>query len=260
MLFSRTVVLTSGFAFAVSACASGDLGVDGDWADASFEDTDSGVQSDAGATEQPIDTSGLWPRDIDMHRLLEDEDIDGNPCGVTIDQVRDFLEFKGSYLSTFVEGERLAAQIIAEQAAVHDINPVYILARIETESGGVRSAEPIHVEKATGCGCPDGSGCDPSLAGFANQIDCAGNTMRRYWNDLEGQGYTVSGWEVGVEKPTSDPCRVTPENKATAALYTYTPWVGAYAEQCGTSMWGGSSLVARLYFMFLSEYPWGVEP
>ena len=43
-----------------------------------------------------------------------------------------------------------------------------------------------------------------------------------------------------------DPCVVTPENRATAALYTYTPWVGAYGITCGTAMWGGSSLVARL--------------
>ena len=244
--------------FAATGCVSGDLGADGEWS--YFEDADGGVEPDASTMNQPIDTSGFWPRNIDMHRLFEDEDISGNPYAVTIDQVRDFLEYKGSYLATFMESDRLAAQIITEQAAVHNINPVYILARIETESGGVRSAEPIHVEKATGCGCPDGSGCDPLLAGFANQVDCAANLMRRYWNDLEGKGLTVSGWQVGVQKMTFDPCWVTPQNNATAALYTYTPWVGAYAEQCGTSMWGGSSLVARLYYMFLSEYPWGIDP
>lgn len=245
----------------MNACASGDLGADGDWSDAGIDADVADIDVDVadGAMEQS-DAGPPMLRKIDMHRLLEDDEIDGNPYRISVDQLRDFLEFKGSYLSTYIEDGRLAAQIISEQAAVHDINPLYILARIETESGGVRSAEPIHVEKATGCGCPDGSGCDPSLAGFANQIDCAANLMRRYWNDLESNGKTVTGWQVGVEKQTYDPCVVTPQNKATAALYTYTPWVGAYAEQCGTAMWGGSSLVARLYDMFLIEYPWGVDP
>ena len=56
-----------------------------------------------------------------------------------------------------------------------------------------------------------------------------------------------------MAKKTSDNCWVTPANNATAALYTYTPWVGAYASQCGTSQWGGSSLVALLYGNFKSS-------
>ena len=47
---------------------------------------------------------------------------------------------------------------------------------------------------------------------------------------------TISGWKVGVTKSTSDPCQVTPKNRITAALYTYTPWVGAYGIGCGASI------------------------
>ena len=44
-------------------------------------------------------------------------------------------------------------------------------------------------------------------------------------DDLDAKGTTIAGWKVGVAKKTSDGYAVTPANKATAALYTYTPWV-----------------------------------
>jgi hypothetical protein len=50
---------------------------------------------------------------------------------------------------------------------------------------------------------------------------------------------------------------VKPATKATAALYTYTPWVGAYAIQCGRDTVGGSSLVALVFNRYKGEYAWG---
>jgi hypothetical protein len=65
-----------------------------------------------------------------------------------------------------------------------------------------------------------------------------------YLQDLSTNGQTVSGWSVGKtkrsgapynrndasdpgwEKINGQPSYVAPINKATAALYTYTPWVG----------------------------------
>ena len=59
-----------------------------------------------------------------------------------------------------------------------------------------------------------------------------------------------------MTKATSDPCTVTPVNNATAALYTYTPWVGAYAVQCGRATVGGSSLMASIYNRYKTAYAW----
>ena len=80
--------------------------------------------------------------------------------------------------------------------------------------------------------------------------------LRGYLRDLEAGKATVAGWKVNVGKNTLDPCWVVPRNKVTAALYTYTPWVGASGQQCGRKDVGGSSLVALLYHKFKSEYPW----
>jgi hypothetical protein len=84
--------------------------------------------------------------------------------------------------------------------------------------------------------------------------------MEDYFEDLDTRGTTVSGWAVGESKRSQDPCTITPANRATAALYTYTPWVGAYTDSCGRGGVGGSSLVALSYYGFWSGYHWGTEP
>jgi hypothetical protein len=84
------------------------------------------------------------------------------------------------------------------------------------------------LDRAFGCGCPDGGGgrCDAKYSGFEAQAECAASLTADYMKSLEGGGSTVSGWKVGAPKATEDGYTVTPVNRATAALYTYTPWVG----------------------------------
>ena len=187
-------------------------------------------------------------------RLLADGDIEGG-VEITTAQVQRFLERRGSALASFSEGGDSAARIIVAAGRADGISPLYLLARIETESGLVSSGTLAHIGSATGCACPDGQACDPSLAGFATQVRCAAGLMRGYLDDLDTGGATISGWRVGVPRSTLDPCRVTPANRATAALYTYTPWVGAWARGCGTPQWGGSSLVALLHRDFAGDFP-----
>jgi hypothetical protein len=76
-----------------------------------------------------------------------------------------------------------------------------------------------------GCGCPDGDGCASSYRGFNRQVDCMAQLLREFVTQLEGDGTTISGWAVGRSKSTLDGYSVRPANTATAALYTYTPWV-----------------------------------
>jgi hypothetical protein len=182
---------------------------------------------------------------IDQHRLLEDDQLEGDQL-VTSGQVQALLEAEGSALASFVEGGRSAAQWIVQESRAQHISPVYMIARIETESGLIRSGTLHNLLSATGCACPDGEACDPSVAEFGLQVRCAAELARSYLSDLDATNTTISGWGVGRAMWTLDSCRVVPQNRATAALYTYTPWVGAYAEACGTSQWGGSSLVALL--------------
>jgi hypothetical protein len=191
--------------------------------------------------------------------LLADDMVFGGEA-ISASQVGDFLAERGSFLASYDDGGRSAATIIVEQGRRHGVSPLYLLARIQTESSLVTSGTDAHLAAATGCGCPDGGGCDPALSGFASQVDCAALKMKEYVAELDADGVTRAGWRVGSARDTGDPCTVTPANRATAALYTYTPWVGAYAEGCGRSDIGGSSLVALSYYRFWSAYPWGSDP
>lgn len=121
----------------------------------------------------------------------------------------------------------------------------------------MQSGTSTHLAKATGCACPDSKGCSASYAGFGNQIECAAGKLRGYLSDLDVRGSTISGWAPKKRRDSLDPCSVTPGNDATAALYTYTPWVGAYGRQCGRSDVGGSSLVAYVFARYKARYTWG---
>jgi hypothetical protein len=199
--------------------------------------------------DDPLDLAALA---LDRHRLLDDDDLEG-AAGVTVADVQAFLVRKGSALAGYREGELTAARLIVSAARASDIDVVYLLARIEGESGLISSGTFANLGAATGCACPDGELCDPALAGFGRQVRCAAELVRGYLDDLDTRGTTISGWRVGVGRSTLDPCWVVPQNRATAALYTYTPWVGAYAEGCGTARWGGSSLMGLLHRRFARD-------
>ncbi|WP_281255422.1 hypothetical protein [Cystobacter ferrugineus] len=195
----------------------------------------------------------------DMHRLMEDADLTGGST-ITAAQVQQFLQQKGSYLAGYRDpawSNQTAATLIVARSRAHGISPLYMLARIQIESGLIQSGTSNNLSKATGCGCPDSGGCNTSYAGFGNQVECGAAKIRNYLKDLDAGRPTVSGWKVGVTKQTLDPCTVTPATKATAALYTYTPWVGAYAWQCGKDTVGGSSLVSAVFARYRGEYNWG---
>ncbi|MDQ3340033.1 MAG: hypothetical protein M4D80_33150 [Myxococcota bacterium] len=190
---------------------------------------------------------------LDRHRLLEDSELEGDQS-VTAPQIQALLENEGSALAGFVESGRSAAQWIVDESVAQGISPVYMVARIETESGLVRSGTLAYLLTATGCACPDGEACDPSVAEFGLQVRCAAELARSYLADIDARNATISGWGLGVGKYSLEGCYVEPQTRATAALYTYTPWVGAYAT-CGTREWGGSSLVAVLTREFADALP-----
>ncbi len=75
-------------------------------------------------------------------------------------------------------------------------------------------------------------------------------------SELQGRGFpTVSGWSVNTTKTTLDQCAVTPQTNATAALYTYTPYVGAYSDDgCGTKSDGGSTGIAKIYQQMAAQF------
>ncbi|MFY0581328.1 hypothetical protein ACN28S_50100 [Cystobacter fuscus] len=83
--------------------------------------------------------------------------------------------------------------LIVERSKAVGINPLYMLARIQTESSLITSGTSTNLAKATGCGCPDSAGCDTSYAGFGNR-----------WTARPGScAATSRTWTPGAP-----PCRV----------------------------------------------------
>jgi hypothetical protein len=194
---------------------------------------------------------------IDANDVLSDADLTGAQ-GVTATQVQSFLASKGSALAAYVDPQsgRTAADLIVSLSLAAHVSPVYMLSRIEGESGLVTSGSLAYLDSSTGCGCPDSQVCNPANSGFYNQVSCAATTVRGYLDSLASGGSTVSGWRVGAPKDTLDACTVTPSNAATAAMYTYTPWVGQYStSSCGRAGIGGSSLLAMLFQKFAPAFP-----
>jgi hypothetical protein len=204
------------------------------------------------------DVSSELTTRFDIHRLLEDDELTGGG-NISTRMIQEYLTQKGSFLARYSDPTwgLTAAELIVQRSRAYGVSPLYMLARIQTESSLIQSGTSSKLEQATGCACPDGSGCAAVWRGFGNQIECSARKLRGYLDDLDADGTTVTGWQVGVSRRTGDPCVVTPANKATAALYTYTPWVGAYGIQCRVRTdIGGSTLVSLAYARFASEYDW----
>lgn len=75
---------------------------------------------------------------------------------------------------------------------------------------------------------------------FQAQLDCGVYRLRHYLDDIDTKGQTIGGWAPGKQNLTCagtncswEKLPVTPANRATAALWQYTPVVG--------KNWGGYS-------------------
>jgi hypothetical protein len=161
--------------------------------------------------------------------LLSDAEFTDSSA-MSADQIQTFLEkpYCGgrSSLADYSEGGQTAAQMIASAAQINRINPIEFLVRLQVERSLIcKPATDYAIKEALSCGCPDGAPCASAYAGFGKQITCAGGYFRKYLDQISTKGSDFAGWGPGRAKNTLDPYSVTPSNAATAALYTYTPWV-----------------------------------
>jgi hypothetical protein len=148
---------------------------------------------------------------------------------MTVDDVQKFFERSPynnrSWLTGYSAGGKTAAQLVVDAAASTGVHPLMLLARMQVEASLVsKTVRPsqYRIDRALGCGCPDGGGCSSSYRGFGPQLQCGADILRKWYDasiDASGQ------WRKGVARRTLDPRTVTPANHATASLYAYTPWV-----------------------------------
>ncbi len=205
-------------------------------------------------------TSSVTQRPFDRNSVLDDKSMRDAET-LTVADVQKFLDKTPwgtrSALAKYTEGGKSAATIMVDAATTHGINPLEMLVRVQMEQGLVykTTAPAATISLAFGCGCPHSSVCNDSYRGFANQAECAAGTMRRTMDKALTASGTVSGWSRNKAKDTEDGLTIVPKNAVTAALYTYTPWVGEAGG--GKKGVGGVSLHAQVWDRFAESVSYG---
>jgi hypothetical protein len=166
--------------------------------------------------------------------VLEDADI-FDLGSMDLNQLRAFLSSRGTLGQIKVQDIdgvlKPPADIIWRIATSYKLNPKYLLALMQKEQSLVEDPNPSQkqFDWATGFAvCDSCSKNDPAIQdykGFANQLEYAAKQHReRYLLQLLGKGTTISGYAPG-KTTTVDGVAITPNNNATAMLYTYTPHI-----------------------------------
>ncbi|HEY1085845.1 MAG TPA: hypothetical protein VGE34_03930 [Candidatus Saccharimonadales bacterium] len=141
--------------------------------------------------------------------------------------------------STIPTGAKSAAWIIKDAANRYNISPKVLLVKIATESVGPLTSDqwPLFSQYryAMGAHCPDSgpggsANCDQKYAGFSIQMYEAAKLIRGYLDNMDEswwpyrKPYTNNRILWNVEPSGCGAGNVYIQNKATAALYTYTPY------------------------------------
>lgn len=153
-----------------------------------------------------------------------------------------------------------AAEVIYQASQDYRINPQVLLVLLEKEQSLISDTYPNtrQYRSATGYGCPDTAACSAKYYGFKNQVRNAAALFR----DVLDRGYSAypektKGVYIGYN-PNSACGRseVYIENRATAALYRYTPYqpnVAALAAGYGTGD-GCSAYGNRNFYLFFVDW------
>lgn len=129
-------------------------------------------------------------------------------------------------LKSYNQGGKSASQLIYDAAKQYQINPQVLIALLQKEQGLVTDdwPWPIQYRSATGFGCPDNAPCDSQYYGLKNQLSRAANLFREVlnggWSNYPVGNNTIL-WNPNASCGSSN---VNIQNRATSALYRYTPY------------------------------------
>ncbi|MFY9304750.1 MAG: LysM peptidoglycan-binding domain-containing protein [Rhodoluna sp.] len=125
-----------------------------------------------------------------------------------------------------------AAELIYDVARACGINPRVILVKLQKEQGLITSTDPSPraYDFALGMDCPDTpSGCSAASAGFFWQLYKGAGQLNYYSNPAGPFTWLKVGSTVSIlyqaGRPECGRQQFVLQNKATAALYYYTPYV-----------------------------------
>ena len=183
--------------------------------------------------------------DFKPGRLIDDSTFT-NQNSMSASSIQAFLNSKVSTcqagytcLKDYTQNGKSAAQIIFDKSQEFSINPQTMLVLLQKEQILVTDTWPTPTQytKATGFGCPDSSlsvavdanqnGCYDQYEGFTNQVHYAARMFRRIMNNdpAQYQGFSLGNNNVQYHPNTACGApNVFIENRATIALYTYTPY------------------------------------
>lgn len=193
----------------------------------------------------------------------------GNQYGVTYNYQLTYSG--GTYYYHVVDGHfvcmadetfngETAAHIIWQAAQDYKINPRVLIVLLEKEQGLVSDTWPnttLEYRSATGYGCPDTAACDSSYYGFKNQVRNAAELFR-YILDYGSKYYPVGNNTIKYNPDSScGSSTVYIENRATSALYQYTPYqpnAAVLNATPGTTVTCGAYGNANFYRLFTSWF------
>lgn len=118
--------------------------------------------------------------------------------------------------------------VIWQASQLYQINPQVILATLQKEQGLITRSDcpEWRYNTALGYGCPDTEPCNTSAYGFTRQIDYGVWHFKGFYNDSYPVPPITPGSRYIAYNPASS-CggtTVSIQNRATAALYSYTPY------------------------------------
>ncbi len=174
--------------------------------------------------------------DFNPNNILSDASL-GDYNSMTVEQIRDFVDSKGGTLGTYIDPvvKLPAYWVIWQTAQEFKISPKFILTMLQKEQSLVTDNNPSQSQYdwAVGYSCYGGI-CLDKYKGFGMQIrSMANKIINNYIADLNVKGLhkknyycTFTKWCIGDPKETQDYQLIIPQNKITAALYTYNPYRG----------------------------------
>ncbi|MGJ3507767.1 FG-GAP repeat domain-containing protein [Enemella sp. A6] len=155
---------------------------------------------------------------------------DGTPC--LKDYRADVPKMAATRYCKAVAGGKgwRSSRIIADLSRACGINPEVILVMLQKEQSLVYASGSMlnktRYDKALGSGCPDFQPCDPKSVGFVMQVYSAGERFQKYRQHPERYNYKVGSNQIKYHPARNcGSATVNIRNQATAALYTYTPFV-----------------------------------
>jgi len=193
---------------------------------------------------------------FDPGNIISDSDlIDSKSMNLT--EINNFLKTKAGFISNYyttnahgTEGKS-AAEIIYDAAnatyecddrtlnrtlteaektvrchRVSTISPKVLIVLLQKEMSLIEDKTPkqSQLDWAAGYGCFDNLACNPYYKSFGKQINSAALQFKDYFENTQNYSYKP-GFTYQFSNTGTGPSTVTIENKATAALYNYTPHV-----------------------------------